>query len=158
MLWFDTSWLRKHSLSRKWFFFPPALCLTGCLKKGARLELSLVHLLFNLGNNKNIKWIPVFLCYNRSTTEWTRRDSETKQTTSERNERVEEEGEKGTKRRAGRWQERPSEQAGGESRCPCRVEEGSQKRRRRVVQLLRETGEISMVFHGNPNEAQLLTK
>ena len=47
----------------------PALCLAGCLKKGARLELGLVHQLFNLGNNKNIKWIPVFLCYNRSTTE-----------------------------------------------------------------------------------------
>lgn len=77
----------------------PVLCLTGHLKKGARLELSLVHQLFNLGNNKNIKWIPVFLCYNRSTTEWTRRDSETKPMTSERNKRVEEE--ESTNRRQG---------------------------------------------------------
>lgn len=49
--------------------FNPICCFTGHLKKGARLELSLVQRLFNLGNNKNIKRIPVFLCYNRSTTE-----------------------------------------------------------------------------------------
>lgn len=48
--------------------FSHPCCLAGYPKKGARLELSLVHQLFNLGNNKNIKWIPVFLCYNRSTT------------------------------------------------------------------------------------------
>jgi hypothetical protein len=29
--------------------------------RGARLELSLVHQHFNLGNNKNKKWRPVFL-------------------------------------------------------------------------------------------------
>lgn len=104
--------------------YKPVLCLAGHLKKGARLELSLVHQLFNLGNNKNIKWIPVFLCYNRSTTEWKRRDSETKPMTSERNKRVEEES---TNRRAGRWQERPREQARGRDRCPCKVKEGSQE-------------------------------
>ena len=106
----------------------PALCFAGCLKKGARLELSLVHQLFNLGNNKNIKWIPVSLCYNRSTTEWKRRDSETKPMTSERNKRVEEEEEEeGTNRWAGKWQERPSEQARGRDRCPCKVKEGSRE-------------------------------
>lgn len=74
--------------------------------KGARLKLSLVHQLFNLGNNKNIKWIPVFLCYDRSTTEWKRRDSETKQMTSERYKRVEEESTNGRAREAERTCER----------------------------------------------------
>lgn len=75
-------WTKAHN---------PVLCLTDHLKKGARLELSLVHRLFNLGNNKNIKRIPVFLCYNRSTIEWKCWDSKTKPMTSERSKRVEEE-------------------------------------------------------------------
>lgn len=117
--------------------YKPVLYLAGHLKKGARLELSLAHQLFNLGNNKNIKWIPVFLCYNRSTTEWKRRDSETKPMTSERNKRVEE-GES-TNRRAGRWQGRPSEQARGRDQCPCKG--GKSRNWQRVVTLLRETGD-----------------
>lgn len=134
--------------------FNPVLCLTGHLKKGARLELSLVHRLFNLGNNKNIKRIPVFLCYNRSTTEWKRRDSETKPMTSGRSKMVEEES---TNRQAGRWQERSSEQARGRDWCPCKVKEGS-----------RGTGSVRSSCwgkqgrphrsHGNPNEAQLPPK
>lgn len=47
--------------------------------RGARLELSLVHQYFNLGNYKNKKWIPVFLCYNWSTTVWNQRERETNQ-------------------------------------------------------------------------------
>lgn len=66
--------------------------------------------------------------------------------TSERSERVEDES---MNRQAGRWRERPSEQARGRGRCPCKVKEGS---RQRVVELLRETEGRS---HGNPNEAQL---
>lgn len=116
--------------------YKPVLYLAGHLKKGARLELSLAHQLFNLGNNKNIKWIPVFLCYNRSTTEWKRRDSETKPMTSERNKRVEGES---TNRRAGRWQGRPSEQARGRDQCPCKG--GKSRNWQRVVTLLRETGD-----------------
>lgn len=119
------------------------LAVTGHLKKGARLELSLVRRLFNLGNNKNIKRIPVFLCYNRSTTEWKRRDSETKPMTSERSETVEEESTKG---RAGRWRDGPSgKQAKGRDWCPCEVEEGSRQNWQRAVELLRETGETLTV-------------
>lgn len=77
--WFNHLWLCCWTTNSWTIVF-----LTGCWKKGARLELSLVHQHFNLGNDKNIKWIPVFLCYNRSTTEWKRRESETKPITSER--------------------------------------------------------------------------
>lgn len=123
--------------------FNPVCCLTGHPKKGARLELSLVQRLFNLGNNKNIKRIPVFLCYNRSTTEWKRRDSETKPMTSERSETVEEESTKG---QAGRWRDGPSgKQAKGSDWCPCEVEEGGRQNWQRAVELLRETGETSTV-------------
>lgn len=44
--------------------------------------------------------------------------------TSERNERVEEES---TNRCAGRWKERPREQAKGRNRCPCVLMEGGRE-------------------------------
>lgn len=133
-LWLLTV-LRATCCSRRELMSPSVSCRY--LKKGAKLELSLVHQLFNLGNNKNIKWIPVFLCYNRSTTEWKRRESETKPMTSERSKRV---GDKeGTSRRARRWQERPSGHAERQGLMPVQSEGRQSERWRRAVQLLRET-------------------
>lgn len=126
-------------------------CPTGHLK-GARLKLSLVLWLFNLGNNKNIKWIPVFLCYNRSTTVWKHRDSETKPTTSKRSKKG-----RSTDRRPGRWRERPSGTSESQTLMSVRSGGGRSRNWQRAVELLRETGRPQR-SNGNPNEAQLPTK
>lgn len=133
--------------------YNPVLYLTDHLKKGARLEFSLVHRLFNLGNNKNIKRIPVFLCYNRSTTEWKRRDSKTKPMTSERSKRVEEESTAnrrgdGKSGRVNKWA----------------AETDVRAKWRRKVEELAACGRAAegngrpQCSHGNPNEAQLPPK
>ena len=84
--------------------------LTGCWK-GARPVWSLVLRYFNLGNNKKEQtWIPVFHCYNRSTTVWKYQERDREKPTNHKSEskkhgsRAGQEESKRPEREAGGWE------------------------------------------------------